>query len=237
MRLLGYEVVRYPPADWVRNRQVMMALLPQLGINCVLDVGANRGQFGQSLREAGYTGRIVSFEPVSASFEALRTVAARDANWAVYPFALGSRNGTFEINVTEESVFCSFLEPLPESRRQFPENRTLRTEQVSVRRLDEVYRECVSDLHSPRTYLKMDTQGFDLEVFRGAEGILASILAMQSEISFQPLYDGMPGYAANLAEYRAKGFEVYDFLVVNRDLDRLAVVEMDCVLVRTGARA
>lgn len=213
----------------------MMTLLPKLAIDCVLDVGANQGQFGQSLRDSGYRGRIVSFEPVSETFQALRAVAGRDGNWTAHPYALGSRNGTFEINVTERSVFSSFLNPLSESQKQFPTNRTIRTEQVTVRRLDEVFAECTRGLDSPRTYLKMDTQGFDLEVFRGAEGVLPSILAMQSEVSFQPIYEGMQGYADNLAEYRAKGFEVYDFLVVNRDLNQLAVVEMDCVLTRSGA--
>lgn len=237
LRTLGYEVVRFPAPNWVRSRQLMMVLLPRLGIDCVLDVGANQGQFGRTLRESGYQGRIVSFEPVPEAFDVLRQVAARDGNWTAFPFALGETAGSLELNITEETVFSSFLTPLAASQEQFPTNRTLRRQTVSVRRLDEVFAECAGSQASPRVYLKMDTQGFDLEVFRGAEGVLPSIFGMQSEISFRPIYDGMRGYADNLTEYLGKGFEVHDFLVVNRDLDQLAVVEMDCVLIRAGALA
>ncbi|MBK7927432.1 MAG: FkbM family methyltransferase [Bryobacterales bacterium] len=237
LRALGYEIVRFPAPNWVRNRQLMRVLFPRLGIDCVLDVGANQGQFGLTLRESGYQGRIVSFEPGPEAFDVLRQVAARDGNWTAFPFALGETSGTLELNIAEESVFSSFLTPLAASVEQFPTNRTVRRQTVPVRRLDEVFAECTAGHASPRVYLKMDTQGFDLEVFRGAAGVLPAILAMQSEICFQPIYEGMRGYADNLAEYHANGFEVYDFLVVNRDLNQLAVVEMDCVLIRANALA
>ena len=71
----------------------------RLAINCVLDVGANRGQFAKRLRLAGYTGRIVSYEPVAEHHGALTEAAADDPAWFVNPWALGDQNGTAEINV------------------------------------------------------------------------------------------------------------------------------------------
>ena len=192
---------------------------------------------GLTLRESGYQGRIVSFEPGPEAFDVLRQVAARDGNWAAFSFVLGETAGRLELNIAEESVFSSLLTSLAASVEQFPTNRAVRRQAVPVRRLDEVFAECTAGHASPRVYLKMDTQGFDLKVSGGAAGVLPFILAMQSKICFRPIDEGMRGYANSLTEYHAQGFDVYDFLVVNRELNPLAMVEMDCVLIRADALA
>src|SRR5579863_10228458 len=110
-------------AHWFRNRVLLRHILEKLSINCVLDVGANRGQFGTLLRGIGYTGWIISFEPIRASYEALKAVAAKREPWRVFPYALGATNERREINVAEETVFSSFLTPREESQIRFPTNR------------------------------------------------------------------------------------------------------------------
>src|SRR5882724_10524533 len=74
------------------------ALLRAFGISCVLDVGANSGQFGRKLRLAGYSGRIVSFEPVSGPYRQLTEVAKRDDEWCTAQMALGDRTGSATIH-------------------------------------------------------------------------------------------------------------------------------------------
>jgi hypothetical protein len=73
--------------------QHLMALLELYRVNCVLDVGANRGQYGTLLREAGYAGRIVSFEPVPHIAQQLEAVAAKDGNWSVHRVRWAARTG------------------------------------------------------------------------------------------------------------------------------------------------
>jgi FkbM family methyltransferase len=198
----------------------------------VLDVGANRGQFGLGLRDLGYTGHIISFEPVAASLEALRTTAARHEPWKVFPYALGAREGTAEINVTENTVFSSLLTPDDKSLRRFPANRTERRETIEVKRLDQILDSCMNGIVCPHLYLKLDTQGFDLEVLRGAEAILPGVLALQTEVSFRNIYYAMHDFTESIAEFRSRGFEVVDFLPGMRDIDHLSAIEMDCVMVR-----
>ena len=70
---------------------------------CVLDVGANAGQYGTLLRAHGYQGWIVSFEPVAGPFEQLREAAGRDRRWRVLPQALGARRERRRIAVAEVS--------------------------------------------------------------------------------------------------------------------------------------
>jgi FkbM family methyltransferase len=205
-----------------------------LSINCILDVGANHGQYGETLRAIGYTGWILSFEPASTSFDALSQRAARDQCWRAFRFALGPSAGQAEIHVTDGDDFSSLLMPLRESQRRFPRNRVVRTETVEVRRLDEVFEECTAGIPSPRVYLKLDTQGFDLQVLQGAERILPNVLALQTEVSFRPIYEGMPSYAEALGTFSGQGFRVVDFMPVTRDVDRLCAIEMDCVMARSA---
>lgn len=236
MHSVGYEVVPYPTPDWVRYKNVVLDLFGMLCINCVVDVGANVGQYAAGLRTLGYRGWIISFEPVSRNLEQLRTASANDPKWRVFPWALGRENSTAEINLMECSVFDSFLQPDPISAQRFDsDNQVVATELVEVRRLDHVLSECVKGIESPRIYLKLDTQGFDLQVVEGAEAILPDILALQTEVAFHKIYLGMPGFLQSLQELLLKGFEVVDFIPVTRENDHLRVIEMDCIMLRSAS--
>jgi len=199
-------------------------------IDCVLDVGANHGQYGNHLRDIGYKGWIVSFEPVRSTFEDLSIHAATRPPWRVFQYALGTENGQAEINLTAGDDLTSFLTPLGPTKT-LPGNRVVGKETVEVRRLDSIFDECMAGISSRRLYLKLDTQGFDLEVLRGAEGVLANVMGAQTEVSFIPIYHGMPRYIEALKEFESRGFSVVDFMPVSR-VDGLLMVEMDCILAR-----
>jgi FkbM family methyltransferase len=235
LRSTGYQVASHLPEEWVRwvrSRNLIKDVLSRLSINCVFDVGANRGQFGTLLRRTGYKGLILSFEPVRVNFDALEKVAAESKNRRVFPYALGAAECSKRINVTDETVFSSFLTPSEDSQPRFPGNRVARTEEVEVRRMDSVFDDLIEEIPSPRVYVKLDTQGFDTEVLRGAESVLDRVLALQTEISFQPIYNDMCGFASSITEFQARGFEVVDFTPVVRGADQFSATEMDCVMVR-----
>jgi hypothetical protein len=78
----------------------------------------------------------------------------------------------------------------------------------------------------------MDTQGYDLEVFRGASGIISKILGIQSELSIQPIYRDMPHYLEALEAYESAGFELFNLSVVNR-VDTGGLLEMNCFMRRS----
>ena len=85
-------------------------LMRKREIDLVLDVGANKGQFGLSLRnQIGYRGRIVSFEPLSEAFAELRRIAARDVAWSCHNLALGDETGSATINISANSHSSSLL--------------------------------------------------------------------------------------------------------------------------------
>jgi hypothetical protein len=115
-------------------------------------------------------------------------------------------------------------------KQQFCSSRSV---EVEIHRLDEVLPTLIGDMQSPRIFLKMDTQGYDSEVLKGASGYLEQIKGIQSEISVIPIYDGMPHYTESLAQYEALGFKLIDLFVVNRRDD--CVIEYDCVMARETA--
>jgi len=235
LRPAGWEFRQYDP-DLTLDTYLWM-LFDHYRINCVLDVGARHGDYGVLLRNNGYRGHIVSFEPVSENFEILQARAAGDPTWTAHQVALGSCTGTAEINVGRGTNFSSFLRPSAYGLDTTPDITTERIETVQVQRLDELFEEVMRHIAQPRVYLKMDTQGFDLEVLRGAERCLPRIAALQSELSLQPLYEEMTtNWLSALDEFRRAGYEVSALFAGYRD-QRLRLSEMDCVMVRSGHAA
>jgi hypothetical protein len=125
------------------------------------------------------------------------------------------------------SVFSSFLEPRHAAGFR-KGNSVVRSEIVPVSTLDAEF----PDLDALRTsYLKLDTQGYDLEVLRGGPVAASVIPALQSEVSFEPIYENMPSYIDAMAEFSRCGFAVADMFVVNQN-DAGIAVEFDCLMVR-----
>lgn len=213
----------------------LKTILENYQINTVLDVGANQGQFATELRSIGYKGKIISFEPVSNTFAGLKESALNDPNWEVYNLALGSQNGEQKINVADSSVFASFLKSNDWCEQSFGESSVAsREETVIIRRLDEVLNEMVENLDQARIYLKMDTQGYDLEVFAGLGSLHDRVFALQSEVSVIPIYQNMPHLTDSVSLFEKHGFELAGMYPVNVDKSTLRVIEFDCLMVNSN---
>lgn len=215
-------------------REHVAWVLRELEINCVLDVGANVGQYAQLLRREGYAGRIVSFEPVPALADELRRTAEGDPNWSVMQCALGEADGEAEINVRPGSM-SSLLPSSDFGKAWSGRLREAETQAISVRRLDGLFAEAVEGIDDPRVYLKLDTQGFDLQAFAGAGECLKQIAGLQSEVSCVPIYDDMPRLPEQIATYEAEGFEITGMFPVTRHRSTLRVIEFDVTMVRAEA--
>ena len=177
----GFVLQRHP--GWRRQR-----LLGERGVDVVLDVGAARGGYAEELRQFGYTGRIVSFEPMAAAFADLRAAAADDPRWTTVHSALGSAPGVETINVASNSDSSSLLPMAEEHRSAAPHVDYVGSEQVFVARLDDVADEHLRGASAP--FLKIDTQGFEREVLTGGAQTLDRCVGLQLELSFVPMYAG-----------------------------------------------
>lgn len=230
-RALGYDLIRRKKHPCIDTHTIN--LIHHHGIDLVLDVGANAGQFGAMLRAEGYGGELHSFEPVAATFAKLEEASAGDSRWHIHRLALGDGVGELVINVAESSDLSSFLNPNAFGAERYGQIAATARETVAVSTVDVFLAAQVPDWQRRTILLKMDTQGFDLQVVRGAAASLPFIRALVSELSLIPIYEGMPDYLAVLAAYQAEGFAVSGLFPISRRAD-LAVVEMDAVLVNTA---
>ena len=233
----GYEVLPHPLGEWYFRQLTLGRQLMQLfdrgRINCVIDVGAHHGEYGSFLRQLGYRGRIVSFEPVRETFEHLKAQALKDPIWMIERVALGSTEGVAEIQVYHATELSSFLPPNDYCAYHMGEpNLVAGSEQVQVKTLDGVFQHCIDGIQSPRVYLKLDAQGMDLSILRSATECINKIYGLQSEISLKPIYDGMPSYLETIPAMCAMGFEVAGLFPVNHDR-AMRLIEVDCVMVRS----
>ncbi len=212
----------YKLLEWRRLREILIVLR----INCVLDVGAARGQFAINLRKIGYQGKIVSFEPVSEAFEQMGAAFATNSLWQGFRYALGGRTGEVNFHVaTDSTEMSSVLVPKDDAWQ-------LRTEVVPMKTLDSILDKVLSDIEEPRIFLKMDTQGYDVEVIKGAANSMDRIMALQSELVIQPDYIGAPLYLEALTLYQGYGFRPVSLIEAARDLHSGIITEVNCVLVR-----
>jgi FkbM family methyltransferase len=227
---LGFDVVRTRNSHSDQARHLSNVLASKR-IDCVIDVGANAGQYGMFLRGLGYAGHIVSFEPVKSVFDALKSKADSDGKWTCHNFALGDRTEEKTLNVYPSTVFSSFLPASTYSKKIWSSLQDATPERVKVFRLDDVYEDLVAGLGCKNPMLKLDTQGYDKHVFDGARASLKNISALQSELSLIPVYDGAPQAYDVLGEFHKNGFYISGMYPINRD-ESLAVIEFDCVLVK-----
>jgi FkbM family methyltransferase len=223
----GYEMTKY--SKHPSSRSHMINLINHYEIDLVLDVGANVGQFGKILRQEGYKGEIHSFEPASTSYKLLKEASQKDDQWFIHKRAMAEQKGELELNLAESSDLSSFLPANDFGKAKYKKIVACTTETVDVSTISHFLKNNINDYQKRRIFLKMDTQGYDLKVFTGALDVIDCIDFILSEISFIPIYDGMPRYLETLQTYEQYNFIISGLYPISRKKD-LSVVEMDCMM-------
>jgi FkbM family methyltransferase len=226
LRSRGWEIRRFKMGE-IEQLSKSLALH---GVTTVLDVGANIGQFGQSLRQSGYAGRIISFEPQSDAHAKLSALAKMDSNWIVAPrCALGGTPGELDINISDNSVSSSLLPILGDHVSNAPSSRYVRTEKVPVIRLDD----CDLIPANETIFIKIDTQGFEEHVLNGAPKLLERAAGLQLEMSIAALYKGQADWLALLGRAKKLGYVVWHLETGFLDKATGQVLQADAALFRT----
>jgi FkbM family methyltransferase len=155
----------------------------------ILDVGAHTGQFALFARERFPASSIHCFEPLEEARAQLWNIVETDPEMEIQPLALGADATRAPLHVTAKTDSSSLLPVGPQQMAAFPGTREVRTVDVPVRTLDSWAGE--HPLDRP-TLLKIDVQGFELDVLRGALSTLARVDEILVEASFVELYVGQP---------------------------------------------
>jgi len=208
-------------------------LIAHFGIDCVLDVGANAGQYAMMLRrDVGFAGTIISFEPNPDVFALLAGKARTDPHWQVHNLALTDRDGEAQFNIMVADQFSSLNAPEDGLEQIFAErNRVAKSVPVACRRLDGLLPDLDGAKSARAILLKMDTQGHDAAVVRGAGAALAGLTAVQTELAVRPLYEGATDYRAMIALLAGAGY-VPNAMFANNKGHFPLLVELDGLFVR-----
>ncbi len=198
----GIEIVKYPTTDLDRR----IKLLQHYQIDVILDIGANIGQYGGEMRNLGFKGDIISFEPMKEAFSKLQKNAAGDPKWKVFNCSIGERDGESTLNIAKNSVSSSLLENLPQLTDSAPEARFIKKETIDIRKLDSIFDDL--NLKNKNIYIKIDTQGYEEMVLKGAKNSLEMVKGIQIEMSLIPSYQGAVTFDSMKTFLNSLGFNL-----------------------------
>lgn len=223
-KFTGFRIVRdFPKLENVRN-----TILRKLEIGIAIDGGANQGQWAKRLRKSLPFIEINSFEPVSGQFKILQSNSRSDSNWRVFHAALGSVEGSENINLASNNSMSASLRNPTQHLQAHPNVLFNGTEIIEVKRLDSFNFGNPEDL----LFLKLDVQGFEIDVLKGSEKTLERVAVIEVETSYRQMYEGEMNHTNLVSWLESRGFEV--FTISQPSFDRNGRIGyLDCLLVNS----
>ncbi len=197
----GILIRKYNPATSEELRRIK--LLEHYNIDLVFDIGANKGQYASGIIDAGYKNKIVSFEPLSSVYNIIENESKKYSNWVVAPrCAIGAKKEEIEINISNNSVSSTLLNMMNSHIEAAPDSRIIGKEKVQVFPLDEISVNYTKG--AKNIFLKIDVQGFEEEVLKGAKLMIDKAKGVEMEISLIPLYENQHWLLPQVLEYMTK---------------------------------
>ena len=189
-------------------------ILSKYNVSLVLDVGAHYGETVKEIRSNGYTKKIISIEPTPKSFDILSRI--KDKSFYFFNIAFGEKPGLLRFYEFEDSDMNSFLE--------VKTNTSYQINQLGVGRLIEcttldIFMED-NNLENEVIFLKLDVQGFELNILKGLKKYKDKIIALQVEISINSIYKS----ASNLEDF-SKWLIENDFRIISIVTERFHETE------------
>ncbi len=160
------------------------SLLPLL--DCVVDVGANLGEWSISIAQLTSARRIIAYEPVPAIFQQLRNNVRGYPQIECVQSAVGAQSGMLHLNVFRRHQLSSALALQDQARVVHGmDNDQAVSVQVPVLTLDESLAG-----QDEISLLKIDVQGYEPQVLDGARMTLNRTRVLMIEVTFTPYYHG-----------------------------------------------
>lgn len=214
LRNMGYDIVKHKQLpEWLHLHHV----------DIVLDIGANDGRYVTELRESGWKGKIVSFEPQPAVYKRLENRMKNDAAWSGHQLGLGSTDSTLQMNAYGLDVLSSFL-------KKKEDDQSLKQIDVPVKRPDSMFDDIMGGSKKP--FVKIDTQGYEMEIIRGFGSRIEDVIGWQIELSVQPIYESQPTMEEVITCMRSNNFSLWRIIPGLRQPSTLQAMEYDGIFFR-----
>ena len=210
----------------------VVKILQTYDFDCVLDIGANTGQFAESLIDFGYKNKIISFEPTQSAYSTLTKRSKKYPKWEVAErCAIGNEIGEVDIHVSDNTVFSSIKAIKDDYVQYNRSSKKTHTEKVKLYTLDHFDGKYIHS--NVKTFLKIDTQGFEKEVLEGAKNILPYIDGVKIEIPLESIYNSVDWKLPDIISYfYDKGFTCQSLQPVAVNNATGAVLEVDGIFIR-----
>ena len=230
----GYRIVKLPS-----RRGTLPKCWQSLGINAVLDIGANIGQYAMDLRAQGYRGLIISVEANPDAHGALLKNSSTDKDWTITePKIVSDEDGLKKFFVSENSVSSSCLEVTGLHTESEPLTRCINTIEQRSTSLDSIFKDF--ELGSHKSMIKLDIQGGEMKALSGGKDAIESAVLISLEMSCQELYSHQSLYYEVDAFLRSRNYELIDIEPGHRDPNSGRLLQFDATYLnttnRTGSR-
>jgi FkbM family methyltransferase len=220
-RRVGYDLVRARPnlGDFLKIRS----------IDTIIDVGANDGYFARQVRYRGYTGSIISFEPIREVYDRLSDRLSNDPLWKGYNLGVSNVSGEAVIGVSEVTEYSS-MHKLKGAASKFDErSKIVRSETIKLTTLDALS----DEINGRKIFLKLDTQGHEQACLGGIGRLEKRLEGIHMELPLSQLYDNVWSFHEAVGFMKQLGFIPCMFSPVNyHKNDPMAMVEVDCTFRR-----
>ncbi len=179
-------------------------------LDLIIDVGANSGQFSKVASHFYPLSNLMVFEPLPNLYPKIAKLFKNNPNINTYNIALGNETGTIKFNKNKFGHISSILDINSENNHYPKQENDLTQIEVGIKTLDSF-----NLLNKGKVLLKLDIQGYELEVLKGAEKALNTINYIVVEANLEQLYTNQPSFTEMNNYLNSKGFEVKGMLDFN----------------------
>ena len=202
----GIEIHRFLPGASFEAQ--IVAAMKKVKIDVLFDIGANAGQFSLEMRDKGYSGKIISFEPLTSAREKLTHQASKDVNWIVHErTAIGNLDGFVDINISKNSYSSSILPMLDLHLNAAANSEYIGSEKTPIITLDSVAENYLDKFSN--CFIKIDTQGYETQVLDGAFKTLKRAKGVLCELTLVSLYEGQDIWRDLIMRLEKEGFVLW----------------------------
>ena len=188
LKLLKYRLWRKGLFNGIAATVELENMVKDINLETIIDIGSNKGQFIMLIERLFPDKIIYSFEPLVEALEIQKRFFKYKKNIFFYNFALGSNPSTKEFFITRRMDSSSFFKINTENTKNI-HYKIQKQRNIQIRTLDEtiIDQEIIKPI-----LIKIDVQGFELEVLKGAKQILEKANYLLIEVSEKEMYQRQP---------------------------------------------
>lgn len=232
-----YDVFNYPGILKARrngiyfNMYKMLYKIKMQGIepNTIIDVGSSIGMFSKTANYFWSDAKIFSFEPLDTSYQKLIKLVGNNPNIELFHFALGDKREKTIINESSYEYSSSILEMSDIHKNAFPYSSDSTKQEIEVYTLDGIFKNIT--ITAP-ALLKLDVQGFELNVLKGGLNFLKNVDYILIELSFSELYKNQPLFNELYSFLNSNNFKLVDILDFSRNPNTFEMLQIDALFIK-----